>query len=123
MNPCRILPALCFTVAIVSHSGSASSAPIEFTYPLGGIVDKNSNPICYMQLANGSILDLSKICVLGSELGSSNSAGYPATYRDLNPRSDDNSFRGVGQAENVVNSSTGSLGSTSSGGLGSQGNP
>jgi hypothetical protein len=123
MNPRSILSVLFFTVAIVSHSRSASGAPIEFTYPLVGIVGKDSNPICYMQLANGSILDLSEICVLGSKLSSPNGASYSATYMDLNPRSDDNSFRGVGQSENVVNSSTESLGSTSSGGLGSQGNP
>lgn len=123
MNPRSILSALFFTVAIVPHPGSASGVPIEFTYPLVGTVGKDSNPICYMQLANGSILDLSKICVLGGKLSSPNGAGYSATYMDLNPRSDDNSFRGVGQSEKVVNSSTGSLGSTSSGGLGSQGSP
>ncbi len=123
MNIRNILPALFFTAAIVSHPGSASSAPIEFTYPLVGIVGKDSNPICYMQLVNGSILDLSKICVLGGKLSSPNGAGYSATYMDLNPKSDNNSFRGVGRSENVVNSSTGSLGSTSSGGRGSQGNP
>ncbi|MEP0754943.1 hypothetical protein NDA03_22255 [Trichocoleus sp. Lan] len=130
---CFQLPSIFCSVAIVALPGIASAGPMESMYPL---VAKNSNPVCYVQLDNGSTLDLSRICgfeenyyssvnsplnISGGSLSVSSSSSLCMNPEDraTNGSRCGASSPSVGLRENpgnIVNSSSGSLGVSSSGG-------
>lgn len=113
MKPCYILSTILSTVVIVSSSAIASAVPMELRYPLTG---KDSYPVCYIQLDNGSTLDLSEICGFKENYYSSASSASNISGGSLSSSSSSGSVQLREQSGNRVSSSNGSLGSSSSGG-------
>lgn len=83
------LPVCLSVLAIVCVPGIAAAVPIESMYPPAG---KDSQPVCYMESANGNTLDLSKLCGFKGNYSNSESNLSNETFNVSETRLSDNDY-------------------------------